>query len=553
MRGLALHYDQSTFCGRSRDMTVNQRGTPRYSDVQNKPKAGEDTHAMDFSDDEDDVAGFTTNNDDDDAHALEASTNGSPTPTVATPVQFRTAPFAVDHYNLVQFVLLTLSNRFKAPRYGYDQILRWSKFAQVPHFSFHNIQTRYSAMESLEHLFAMKELRPVLRDATVRVLKAGADTADTFDQLEAVVDLGHPTISELDDNEEDEGTGGYVDEARPKGTDVHDDDSSVSSTEEEEDCPFIDEGHPLITTRTIKVVCTPLRAALIHLLRNRPALYDPDNLVVNQEPGETYNKYVPPNGRLGEVLTGSWYSDSWDRKVGGDKTKFLCPLILFMDETITEFMGRYGLEPLVFTFAIFKEKIRRKAVAWQAMGMAPCTRRYKSSKQNAREAQLIMGIHIDNLHRVLDVLLNELIQIQNEGGLEVDVCFTGDGIYVRRTFIFSIAFIMGDCKGNNNLAGRYGSHAKGVRKISRACNCRSKDADNTNFKCQFITKAEVASAVTRQDMEELQDLSQHNIKNAFHNVCFGGDPHNIHGCTPLDVVCHVSQLGIYKYTMKVFF
>ena len=82
LRGLALHYDRSTFCDRSRDMTVSQRGTRWYSDVQNTPKDSEETLAMDCSDDEDDVAGFPLNNDDDDANALEESTEGLPTTMV---------------------------------------------------------------------------------------------------------------------------------------------------------------------------------------------------------------------------------------------------------------------------------------------------------------------------------------------------------------------------------------------------------------------------------------------------------------------------------------
>ena len=40
------------------------------------------------------------------------------------------------------------------------------------------------------------------------------------------------------------------------------------------------------------------------------------------------------------------------------------------------------------------------------------------------------SIHIDNTHRVLDVLLSELHNIQKEGGLDIEVCFNGDNVYV---------------------------------------------------------------------------------------------------------------------------
>ena len=166
---------------------------------------------------------------------------------------------------------------------------------------------------------------------------------------------------------------------------------------------------------------------------------------------------------------------------------------------------------------------------------------------------MVQGIHIDNYHRVLDVILHELKLIQREGGMDVEVCFTGDNKFVVRKFIFSVAFVMGDCKGNDHLAGKYGSHTKGVRRISRACNCRSQNADDIGFKCKWVTQEEVAAAVQINDAAKLKEMSQHNIVNAFHSVCFGGDIHGIHGCTPVDVVVHATQLGIYKYTMEVFF
>ena len=150
-------------------------------------------------------------------------------------------------------------------------------------------------------------------------------------------------------------------------------------------------------------------------------------------------------------------------------------------------------------------------------------------------------------------MLEELKQIQREGGLEVEVCFMGDNVYVKKTIIFSVAFVMGDCKDNDALAGRFGSHTKGARKISRACDCRSSNANDPDFKCEFIQQKDVQDAIMSRDLDRLKELSQHHVKNAFHDLCFGGDPHGIHGCTPVDIVVHVSQLGLYKYLMKIFF
>ena len=52
--------------------------------------------------------------------------------------------------------------------------------------------------------------------------------------------------------------------------------------------------------------------------------------------------------------------------------------------------------------------------------------------------------------------------------------------------------------------------------------------------------------------ETRQDQLQHFMKNAFHHICFGGDPHGIHGCTPVDIM-HTLLHGIYKYVQETFF
>lgn len=188
------------------------------------------------------------------------------------------------------------------------------------------------------------------------------------------------------------------------------------------------------------------------------------------------------------------------------------------------------------------------AANWHGAGNLPIQEQQTIKK----ECQYVKGIHTDNLHHVLDVMMSKLVQIQQEGGLLVDICLTGDGVHVWKQVLFPVAFVMGDCKGNDALAGRYGSHAKGVRRISRACNCQSKKANDPNFRCQYVKQADIQTAVESKDLYRLKELSQHNIQNAFHNVDFGGDPHSIYGCTPVDIVVHVSQLGLFKYIMKVF-
>ena len=66
---------------------------------------------------------------------------------------------------------------------------------------------------------------------------------------------------------------------------------------------------------------------------------------------------------------------------------------------------------------------------------------------------------------MLDVLLDGLKEIQNTG-LEIVVDLDGEGPRLM-TFKVPIAFVMGDMKGNDMLAGKFGSHSTKVQ-IGRA-------------------------------------------------------------------------------------
>ena len=90
--------------------------------------------------------------------------------------------------------------------------------------------------------------------------------------------------------------------------------------------------------------------------------------------------------------------------------------------------------------------------------------------------------------------------------------------------------------------GRYGTHAKNTMASCRDCNVAPEDADNPEAKCTFITQAQMQDLVDNRDMDGLHNLSHHWVQNAWHRVCFGGDPHGIHGMTPPEPL-HFLQLG----------
>ena len=149
------------------------------------------------------------------------------------------------------------------------------------------LDSRHVAITKLEKWYAMGPLCPIVKDATVCVLKNGKVSSDILD---AVATEQRATMQE-DGSDNDR----FAAEQGPNRERRNvDGDDSISSKEREDDPVFLDEGHHMITTRTIKVACTPIRAALVHLLRNRPFLYKPENLMVNQQPSKAYFMYESP-------------------------------------------------------------------------------------------------------------------------------------------------------------------------------------------------------------------------------------------------------------------
>ena len=118
-------------------------------------------------------------------------------------------------------------------------------------------------------------------------------------------------------------------------------------------------------------------------------------------------------------------------------------------------------------------------------------------------------------------------------------------------FKVPIAFVMGDMKGNDLLAGKFGSHSTLVQKISRACNCDAQHADRPMKSCEYHTQAFIASIKDQENKADAyKSISYHEVNNAFYKVSFGGDIYGIHGCTPVDIVLHTLQQGLFKYIPK---
>jgi Plavaka transposase len=90
-------------------------------------------------------------------------------------------------------------------------------------------------------------------------------------------------------------------------------------------------------------------------LLSDPVLNRAENLVV--QPDDPFQRYVPPNGRLGECLSGSWYNHAWNEMEKDGRGNFMIPIILYIDKTQLSMSGKLSIYPVQMSLGIFTEKV----------------------------------------------------------------------------------------------------------------------------------------------------------------------------------------------------
>jgi Plavaka transposase len=104
----------------------------------------------------------------------------------------------------------------------------------------------------------------------------------------------------------------------------------------------------------VNVTVFDFRTQLQSLLDD-PVLNRDENLVINAE--DRFSRYVPPNGRLGECLSGSWYNHAWDEMEKDGICNFMIPIIFYIDKTQVSTSGKLSIHPVQMSLGIFTEKV----------------------------------------------------------------------------------------------------------------------------------------------------------------------------------------------------
>ena len=294
----------------------------------------------------------------------------------------------------------------------------------------------------------------------------------------------------------------------------------------------------LPTKREVDVTTFSFRKMLCHMLSDSE-LMKWENLIFQQLGDNRF--HVETGGgdqNLGEINTGKWFEKTFGARIEphpigpSGRRRILCPIIFYIDGLVIDAYGKLTLEPLTFTLGIFKKKLRNLAIAWRTLGfMEDLDSLYGANLQSPLDKA-------NDYHAILACILEEFKQVQelNEP-MPIDIMIEGELHSVD--LIFEVAYVIGDCKGLDMLAGRKMSHS--TSGLTRLCDCKKTDGDNADVICKLLKYDELKNMSDAR----LEELSFRRLSpcNAFEGISWGANKRGIIGATPTDALHTILKDG----------
>ena len=218
-----------------------------------------------------------------------------------------------------------------------------------------------------------------------------------------------------------------------------------------------------------------------------------------------------------------------------------------MDSIVLDAGSRQSLYPLKMTLGIFNVATRTSRVdAWETLYFHP-SKEHESAKVVKKTKSFD---NIQNLHNGLRVALKSFRNLCKSGKTVEwrNLPYAGKNWHVHMKF--AIAYVIGDTDLHDQLCGRYGSYSLKTAHLCRHCDCPTLESVNPRYQTQCnLWEPNHFSSNVKPDV--FKKRSHHPIHNAFHDLDFGCNPHNIHLASPGECL-HMHQLGCAKRAVEYF-
>ena len=290
------------------------------------------------------------------------------------------------------------------------------------------------------------------------------------------------------------------------------------------------------------------------------------------------NPLAPPPEKhtiLRDVNTGLAHRKTYQKMIDPDprKRQQLFPILLYIDGSAITHFKDFEVTQLKISSGVFSREARLKAHTWKTVGYIEKVHKtgglgrdiwdqaehmesegVRSGDDDGdsvlHELEGIGKEPLQDLHAQLGVTLEEMDPLFERGFLW-DQRLNG-ALHRDIHYIPHLVLARCDNKEAMALCGQYGqlTHTK---QLCRMCHVLVQEADNHLHKPVYKTEPKIRGLVNRVDKDGLKEISQHYLKNSFHNHPFHkANTRGIHGACPVDML-HTLLLGLFKCVRDVFF
>ena len=332
-----------------------------------------------------------------------------------------------------------------------------------------------------------------------------------------------------------------------------------------------------VSKEVVRIPVFDAEDCVVNLLTN-PKLEDDDFDFFNEDP------LAPPPPDLdyiGNVNTGSAFRETYKRMITGPNQQ-LIGIIFYIDGATTGHFVDLPITAVKFSLSIFTREARLKEHTWAILGYLPQVKIaegrgkkiFQESKHlEAEEVDLLDGegeeIDVDgdqsddsdtdftmvkaqDFHFMLSIILDSFVKVINDRGMLWEFVYKNH-LYPKVHLKFAIMMVRCDTDEADVLCGKYKTRTGNVKQLCRQCHCPTKDSDNHRANYRPKTQKEIQKLVSKDKIDQLQEISQHYIKNAWYKCRFNlANDRGIHGACPSEML-HAMQLGIFKYVRDIFF
>ena len=286
----------------------------------------------------------------------------------------------------------------------------------------------------------------------------------------------------------------------------------------------------LSSNRTTSITTFSLKAAIVELVTNKTHFNAKNVLFNTSNPWERQEVDCD----LSEPNTGEWMRGALKMCRDLGPRVLLFNIGAFIDELNIDKFGKIGVECIIIQWLFMTKSFRNTEDCWFPLGFIEDQKHFKDSNGYVREEKM------QDYHDMVSHIFKELREIQEAGGILMDLDF-GDGNVHKDVIVYpDIQYIMCDCKGADVLCGRKGTHSLNTPWLCRDCNVPSRRGHDTEFVCQWTKMRDIKG----KTKEELAAMSHFKLKsNAFHKITMGLCVRNIHGNSCPEHLHHI-QMGV---------